>query len=210
MTINTLVKLGLSVDNFEYTSISYAAKQAILDNLRGIQLLIIDEASMMTPVTLARIDLHLRLALESDLPFGGLHVLLIGDFFQFPPVSRARAKPALYQAAVLFARGLRLPNDAYRTGAHLFTKFKLLILDEQIRADENYDGWLSALRDTKVEYPITDDWLSKLNILSPDDRAEALKWDFAPTVVTGNAERHLINAYKAKLFGKKNAEPILR
>ena len=37
-----------------------------------------------------------------------------------------------------------------------------------------------------------------------------MKWDFAPIVVTGNAERRLINAYKAKLFGKKNAEPILR
>ena len=46
--------------------------------------MVIDEASMMTPVTLARIDLHLRLSLESDLSFGGLRLLLIGDFFQFP------------------------------------------------------------------------------------------------------------------------------
>ena len=210
VTINSLLKLGLCVNNFEYTSISYAKRQEILDNLRGIQLLVIDEASMMTPVTLARIDLHLRLSLESDLPFGGLHLLLIGDFYQFPPVSRGLAKPALYQAAVLSARGLRLPNEAYRTGAHLFTKFKLLILDEQIRADEKYDGWLSALRDTKVEYPITHDWLSKLNILSPDDRSQELKWDFAPIVVTGNPERRLINKFKAKLFGMKHREPILR
>ena len=84
VTINSLVKLGLSVNNFTYTSISYAKKQEILDNLRGIQLLAIDEASMMTPVTLARIDLHVRLSLESDLPFGGIHLLLIGDFYQFP------------------------------------------------------------------------------------------------------------------------------
>ena len=81
VTINTLLRLGLSRDNFEYTSISYAKRQEILDNLRGIQLLVVDEASMMTPVTLARIDLHLRLSLESDLPFGGLHLLLSGDFF---------------------------------------------------------------------------------------------------------------------------------
>ena len=210
VTINSLLKLGLSVNNFTYTSISYAKKQEILDNLRGIQLVVIDEASMMTPVTLARIDLHLRLSLESDLPFGGIHLLLIGDFFQFPQVAPGLAKPSLYQAAVLCARGLRLPNDAYRTGAHLFTKFKLLILDEQIRADEKYDGWLSSLRDTNVEYPITDDWLSKIKVLSPDDRKEDLKWDFAPIVVTGNAERRLINKYKATLFGKKNGEPILR
>ena len=210
VTINTLVKLGLSLDNFDYTNISYSKRQEILDNLRGIQLIVIDEASMMTPVTLARIDLHLRLSLESDLPFGGLHILLIGDFYQFPPVSRGLAKPSLYQAAVLCARGLRLPNEAYRTGAHLFTKFKLLILDEQRRAEPEYDDWLSALRDTKVEYPITDNWLSKLNVLSPYDTEQELKWDFAPIAVTGNAERRLINQFKAKLFGKRNEEPILR
>ena len=163
----------------------------------------------MTPVTLVRIDLHLRLSLESDLHFGGLHLLLPGDFFQFPPVS-GLAKPALYQAAVLCARGLRLPNDAYRTGAHLFTKFTLLILEEQVRANPQFDKWLSALRDTKVEYPITNDWISKIPTLSPRDVEDDLKWDFAPIVVTGNAERRAINEYKAKLFGKKNGQPILR
>ena len=75
VTINTLLRLGLSRDNFEFTSISYAKRQEILDNLRGIQLLVFDEASMMTPVRLAKIDLHHRLCLESDLSFGGLHLL---------------------------------------------------------------------------------------------------------------------------------------
>ena len=69
---------------------------------------------------------------------------------------------------------------------------------------------MSNLRDTNVEYPITDDWLSKIKVLSPEDRKEDLKWDFAPIVVTGNAERRLINEYKATLFGKKNGESILR
>ena len=210
MTINSLLKLGRNVPNFEYTSISYAAKQAILDNLRGIHLLVVDEASMMTPVTLARIDLHLRLAMESDLEFAGLHFLLIGDFFQFPPVCLGLPKPALYQAAVLYARGLRLPNDAYRTGAHLFTKFTLLILEEQVRANPQFDEWLSALRDTRVEYPITNDWISQISSLSTHDIVRDMKWDFAPIAVTGNPERRIINAYKAKLFGEKNGEPILR
>ena len=38
-TINSLLKLRLSVDNFEYTNISYAKRQEILDNVSGIQLL---------------------------------------------------------------------------------------------------------------------------------------------------------------------------
>ena len=103
-----------------------------------------------------------------------------------------------------------MPNDAYRTGAHLFTKFTLLILEEQVRANPQFDEWLSALRDTRVEYPITNDWISQISSLSTHDIVRDMKWDFAPIVVTGNAERRVINAYKAKLFGKKNGEPILR
>ena len=36
LTINTILRLGLSLVNFEYASISYSKRQAILDNLRRI------------------------------------------------------------------------------------------------------------------------------------------------------------------------------
>ena len=52
---------------------------------------------MLTPVTLCRIEYHLRVSLENDYLFGGLDVLLIGDMRQFPPVAPGLAKPALYK-----------------------------------------------------------------------------------------------------------------
>jgi len=109
-TINTAFRLGKRC-NFKYTDIPYMSKQAIIDAFRDIDLIVIDEASMMTPVTLARIDLHLRLCFDCDKPFGGFDVILIGDFFQFPPVQEGMSKPALYQAAVRFSRGLSLPRQ---------------------------------------------------------------------------------------------------
>ncbi len=91
---------------------------------------------------LTKIDLHLRLALGNDWLFGGKDILLIGDMWQFPPVAPGLANPALYQAIVSVSCGRRAPNEAYRKGAHLFSKFKLVILDGQVRAKPEYDVWL--------------------------------------------------------------------
>ncbi len=56
-------------------------------NYEGTKTLIIDEISMLHPYQLDMIDTVSRYMLEADKPFGGLQVILCGDFFQLPPVS---------------------------------------------------------------------------------------------------------------------------
>ncbi len=51
-----------------------------------LELLIIDEVSMVRCDLLDSIDRFLRMNRDSDLPFGGVQLLLIGDLFQLPPV----------------------------------------------------------------------------------------------------------------------------
>ena len=53
-------------------------------------ILIIDEVSMMTPDLLEKLDLVGRRVRKSDKPFGGLQLILSGDFCQLPPVSTTR------------------------------------------------------------------------------------------------------------------------
>lgn len=53
--------------------------------LNELELLIIDEASMLRSDTLDCIDLILKHRRNSNEPFGGLQVLFIGDLFQLPP-----------------------------------------------------------------------------------------------------------------------------
>ncbi len=54
---------------------------------RNLELLIIDEVSMVRADMLDQIDTTLRQIRKKDhLPFGGVQVLLIGDMFQLPPV----------------------------------------------------------------------------------------------------------------------------
>ena len=50
--------------------------------------LVIDEVSMMTPELFEKLDAVGRAIRKRPVPFGGLQLVLVGDFFQLPPVMR--------------------------------------------------------------------------------------------------------------------------
>ena len=59
-----------------------------LDLIRQLELLIIDEVSMLRADTLDAIDASLRRIRHNSRPFGGVQMLYIGDLFQLPPVAK--------------------------------------------------------------------------------------------------------------------------
>jgi ATP-dependent DNA helicase PIF1 len=61
-------------------------KSHIKRNYKRTKVLIIDEISMLHKHQLDMIDTVARFMLNTDQPFGGLQVILCGDFFQLPPV----------------------------------------------------------------------------------------------------------------------------
>ena len=50
--------------------------------------LVIDEISMLHDFRLDMIDRVLRGVRENDQPFGGIQLVMSGDFFQLPPINR--------------------------------------------------------------------------------------------------------------------------
>ncbi len=64
---------------------------------KKVDFVVIDEVSMVRADILDGIDIVLRRAQDSNLPFGGCRVLLVGDFHQLPPVIPAREKAVLGQ-----------------------------------------------------------------------------------------------------------------
>ena len=58
------------------------------DIISTTDVLIIDEISMLHDYRLDMIDTVARTVREDDRPFGGIQVILCGDFFQLPPVNR--------------------------------------------------------------------------------------------------------------------------
>ncbi len=64
-----------------------------LNIIRTLELLIIDEISMVRADLLDAIDMTLRRYRRSSRPFGGVQLLMIGDVHQLPPVVTERDKP---------------------------------------------------------------------------------------------------------------------
>lgn len=56
------------------------------DVIRAMELLVIDEVSMLRPDLLDAVDYMMKHVRRNNLPFGGAQVLFIGDLLQLPPV----------------------------------------------------------------------------------------------------------------------------
>ena len=118
-------------------------------NIPGVKTLIIDEYSMLTKVVfacLAEVVEYIRGANgegDATKPFGGLYVILFGDFHQFPPVSNPTG--ALYHPSV--DSGSQPLRQA--AGKLLYKQFQtVVILKEQKRVvDVVWRGVLDRLRE---------------------------------------------------------------
>lgn len=67
----------------EYTSVR---NEAFFDKIENVDMLIIDEVSMVRSDTMEMIHKICSVARGNNAPFGGIKVVLIGDLFQLPPV----------------------------------------------------------------------------------------------------------------------------
>jgi ATP-dependent DNA helicase PIF1 len=63
-----------------------AFAKALYKRFRETEVLVIDEISMVENHFLERVSEMLKAARTSDAPFGGMQVVVLGDFYQLPPV----------------------------------------------------------------------------------------------------------------------------
>ena len=128
-TIHSWSGMGLNdhlSEDYVYT-ISETRKKGI----RKTDVLIIDEISMMHDYNLDMVDEAMRIIRENDKPFGGIQVILVGDFFQLPPVKQGGSGKF-----VVFSEVWKKMN------------VKVCYLEEQHRQDdEDLQDILNAMRD---------------------------------------------------------------
>lgn len=65
-----------------------STKEYLVKRIQKTPVLIIDEISMLSGTTLSMVDAVCREVRHSERPFGGMQVVLVGDFFQLPPIGR--------------------------------------------------------------------------------------------------------------------------
>ncbi|MHB8660396.1 MAG: AAA family ATPase [Minisyncoccota bacterium] len=90
MTLHSWSGIGISESLTRADVDRIASKEHIARRLEKTNVLIIEEISMLSAATFEMADAVCREARRVDAPFGGLTVVLVGDFFQLPPVSRSR------------------------------------------------------------------------------------------------------------------------
>ncbi len=88
MTIHSWSGMGIR-DTLTQEDLEYIlAREYLMKRFAKTSVLIIDEISMLGGNFLESLDILLQRARVSPEPFGGIQILLVGDFFQLPPVSR--------------------------------------------------------------------------------------------------------------------------
>src|SRR3989338_1154740 len=88
MTIHSWCGIGVREKLTPYDLDTISGNRKVMERVGNAKVLIIDEVSMLSANTLAMAEAVCREVRRHDEPFGGLQVVLVGDFFQLPPVSR--------------------------------------------------------------------------------------------------------------------------
>ena len=129
-TIHSWSGMGVSDALTESEFEKIAKRKKLKERFKSVKVLVIDEISMLHAHQLDLVDWIARQLLDFTKPFGGLQVILCGDFFQLPPISRGERARFAYEA------------NAWATG-----EFLVCYLGEQHRQGD--DPLLSILNDIR-------------------------------------------------------------
>ncbi len=130
-TIHAWSGIGVhdSMDKYAAAKLGKSRQELI----KKADVLVIDEISMLHDFRLDMVDEILRIVRDSPEPFGGVQVILCGDFFQLPPVNRRDSRQGSFVIA----------SEAWQQGA-----FAVCYLEKQYRQtnDQDYTDILNGIR----------------------------------------------------------------
>jgi ATP-dependent DNA helicase PIF1 len=136
MTIHSWSGVGARDVLTPYDVDQIATNEKTVKRVKKARVLVIDEISMLDGRILDGIDTIMRTIRQNGDAFGGLQVILVGDFFQLPPIA---------------GRG-EMSRFAFESSAWERAKFLTCYLTEQHRQeDDMLLGLLSAIRRNDVD-----------------------------------------------------------
>ncbi len=104
-TIHSFFGLGLSIQDTTDSEAVNRGINADQNLIEKLEVIIIDEVSMVRSDVMDMIDRKLRVARGNDLPYGGIQMVLFGDLFQLAPVVKGQEGPIIqnrYQTPFFF------------------------------------------------------------------------------------------------------------
>lgn len=136
---NLGIKERIDLENVDRViSLANNMRQPYKNSIINTDILVIDEISMLHDYQLSAVDKIIQVIRNNNSPFGGLQVILSGDFFQLPPIVRNNG-----------LTNFITQSDSYSNG-----DFKVCYLEEYWRQDKNdsLSAILNAIRSNKLNY----------------------------------------------------------
>lgn len=99
MTIHSWIGIGVRDHLSDWDIAAISDNQNVHRRTRMTEVLIIDEVSMLAGSVLEMVDQVLRAVRERREPFGGMQIVVVGDFFQLPPVVKRPINAPIYGIA---------------------------------------------------------------------------------------------------------------
>lgn len=88
VTLHSWAGIGLGKDTVDELTQNIISKHWLRKKWLGVNILIIDEISMMDPDLFDKLDCIARKVRNNSRPFGGIQLVLTGDFCQLKPVKK--------------------------------------------------------------------------------------------------------------------------
>lgn len=156
-TIHSWSGLGVNLGPFDKKTIksivpsgNHWAWNKLVRKLKKVDCLIIDEISMLPSYFLANLDFLMRTARNNSEAFGGVQIILVGDFLQLPPVYTG--EKGLDGRTVDYSYCF---NSSDENGENIFKKsnFKYCYLDRNMRSkdDDKLTGLLNSIRESNID-----------------------------------------------------------
>ena len=169
MTIHSWSGIGIRTKLDKYDLDKIASSEYICKRVNRTRVLIIDEISMLSLNMLDMVDMVCREIKQNDEPFGGIQIILVGDFFQLPPIVKREENSD--KQNVLLAEATLPQIFAYDSGAWERARLVVCYLNEQHRQDDtDFLSVLSAIRANDVK----EEHLNHINVrqIEVDDMPE--------------------------------------
>lgn len=185
ITIHSWSGMGIKDRITELDLRKLSRNRRVQRRMEKTKILIIDEISMLHAHQLDNVDKICRyLKEETFLPFGGLQVVLCGDFFQLPPVQKNRSEEVKF---------------AYTSQIWQEMNLKVCYLDEQHRQKD--DRMLELLNDIRGARVGEKTW----EIILSRENKEIIGIDRPTKLFTHNID---VDAINNRELGKIREKPL--
>ena len=179
-TINSAFRIG-----FDTIPVITKSKDPRFNKLlRNLELLIIDEVSMVRAPMLDAISQSLQIHRSSEKPFGGVHVLACGDLFQLPPVIKESEERIIYEKY----------ESVYFFDSHSFKEMDEIHyfeLTESFRQEED-QKFCELLNNIRIGHDLE----STINQINSNCFDPTLESDFFMTLTSRKKRAEELNEYK--------------